>query len=273
MKFIRTNSEVEILGSQHEIRGNWDHNNRSQNIMIPIEIGQTNRVIGFYPVTNQELPEGGQLHLNEITGTPFKAELAALSIIASPVLPDVKKSYIKALVSIADSIDRCEESQHSSLTEVWASRLAERIGLTSDEVQKIGLAAKLHDIGKAVVTKELLIKSGPLSTAEWVLMKKHPGYSAALLEPSMVLDPIRHLVRWHHERMDGRGYPDGLSGEQIPLGARIVAIADAFVSMISGRIYRDQIPSVEAMNELERCAGSQFDADLVVYMKEIIWIH
>lgn len=271
MKTNYSNIESEAIDKSKDRSEIWDRMYRSQNIMIPIEIGHQNQIIGFYPVTNQELPEGGQNNLNEITGTPFKAELAGLTVIASPVLPDVKRSYIKALVSISDSIDRCDQSAHSQITEMWAQRLAERIGLLSDEIEKIGLAGKLHDIGKAVVSKDLLTKPGPLTDAEWVIMKKHPGYSAALMEPSVILNPIRLLVRWHHERFDGKGYPDGLSGSDIPVGARILAIVDAYASMVSGRVYSKSRSPLEALTELERCSGSQFDPELVHYMKDIAW--
>ena len=105
-------------------------------------------------------------------------------------------------------------------------------------ITQIKLAAKLHDIGKVVVPKELLIKPGPLTLAEWDIIRRHPGYGATLLEPAKSLHDIRSLVRAHHERYDGKGYPDNLSGEQIPLGARIIAVADAYSTMTIRRVYR-----------------------------------
>ncbi len=270
MKTYNIDTDLKPVGTLGNNSGIWDRLSRTHNIMIPIDIGTRNQTIGFYPVTNQDLPEGGQNNLNEITGTPFKAELAGLTVIASPVQPDIKKSYIKALVSISDSIDRIDQSKHSQETEMWAQRLAERIGLPANDIENIGLAGKLHDIGKAVLSKELLQKDGPLSHEEWVIIKKHPGYSAALMEPSARLNPVRLIVRSHHECYDGKGYPDGLAGEDIPVGARILSIVDAFASMVSGRVYRKAMQVNTALEELTVCSGTQFDPELVYYMKEIV---
>jgi HD-GYP domain-containing protein (c-di-GMP phosphodiesterase class II) len=266
----KANDEVDALDQRGGNRGFWDRFYRSQNIMIPIELDQQHQSIGFYPVNNQDLPEGGQNNLNEITGTPFKAELAGMTVIASPVMPEVKKSYIRALTSLADSIDHCDHSTHSDSTRYWAHRLASAIHLPAEEVEMIGLAGKLHDIGKAVVSKELLIKPGPLTEKEWKTMRMHPSYSAALMEPSLVLNPVRILVRWHHEWYDGSGYPDGLVGKDIPFGSRILAIADAFSSMTVGRVYRTPISYQEALEELEAHQGTQFDPDLVAFMRGVI---
>lgn len=270
MKVSKTNSISDSFFQRGEQRGFWDRANRSQNIMIPIELDQKSREIGFYPITNQDLPEGGQQNLNEITGTPFKAGLAGISVIASPVLPDYKQSYIKGLFSLADSVDQCDHSNHSQDTEKWARKLADSIFLRPEEVSQIILAAKLHDIGKAVLSKEILTKPGPLNEDEWRDMRRHPEYSAALMEPSSQLNPIRLLVRWHHERYDGTGYPDQLAGQDIPLGARILSVADAFSSMINGRLYRQPVSFHSALDELCRNKGKQFDPLLVDQMIEIV---
>ena len=266
MKINHAYTKPGTMNERGDDNGLWNRLDRSQNIMIPIELDRQDKLIGFYPVTNRDLPEGGQNNLNEITGTPFKADLAGMTVIASPVKPDIKESYIKALISLADSIDQCDHSRHSQVSEFWARKLAEQVGLPEIEVEQISLAAKLHDIGKAVMSKEMLTKTGLLNESEWIMMKKHPGYSAALMEPSSKLNPIRSLVRWHHERIDGNGYPDGLDGSNIPLGARILSIADAFSTMTNGRVYRKPIPCDEALAELTRCSGSQFDQELVKLM-------
>lgn len=273
MKFSQSNSTSDSFFQRGEQRGFWDRASRSQNIMIPIELDQKSREIGFYPITNQDLPVGGQNNLNEITGTPFKVELAGMAIIASPVLPNFKQSYIKALISLADSVDQYDHSNHSQDTEIWAVRLAEHISMSAEEVEQIHLAARLHDIGKAVLAKELLTKPGPLNEEEWAEMRRHPEYSAALMETSALLNPIRSLVRSHHEQYDGAGYPDQLVGREIPLGARILSVADAFSSLTNGRVYRQPVSYHSALDELCRNKGKQFDPILVDQMVEVVRMH
>ena len=118
----------------------------------------------------------------------------------------------------------------------------------------------------------LLTKPGPLSKVEWAAMKQHPAYSAALIEPVHALSVIRPIVRWHHERFDGGGYPDGLCGQEIPIGSRILAIADAYSTMTSGRAYKRPLTTELAVEELLRFRGTQFDPELVDEMVEVVRI-
>ncbi|PKN86341.1 MAG: hypothetical protein CVU46_08165 [Chloroflexi bacterium HGW-Chloroflexi-8] len=236
------------------------------NILIPIAPDQQNQVFGFFVLENRELPESGQKYLNQITGTPFKAGLAGVTVYSAPFQPALEENYTRALIMLANSIDRCDMSGHSHLTSLWAQRLARRMGLPDQEIKDICLAGKLHDIGKSVVSLELLTKPGPLDECEWEVIKRHPGYSAVLMEPSKNLERLRPMVRWHHEHYDGSGYPNGLSGEDIPLGGRILAVVDAYSTMISGRAYRNPISSSDALAELKHCRGTQFDPKLVDYL-------
>ena len=236
------------------------------NILIPIDLDRKNQASGFFVVENRELPESGQQNLNEITGTPFKAGLAGLTVYSGPIQPPLQENYTRALIRLANSIDRCDQSGHSQSTAQWAQYLAQQIGLPENEVQGIRLAGKLHDIGKSVVSREILTKPGPLSESEWTIIKCHPGYGAALLEPSQSLEKLRPMVRSHHEHYKGGGYPDGLAGQDIPLGARILAVADAYSTMTTGRAYRSPMPSETALAELIRCRGSQFDPVVVDHM-------
>lgn len=259
MKPIPSDSEVDISilgGSEGELR---DRFFRSLSIMIPIELDRRRQSIGYFALENLELPAAGQQYLNEITGRPYKAELAGLTVFLGPIRPELQENYVKALIMLADSIDRCDQSGHSSSTSYWAERLARRINLPEDDIEQIILAGKLHDIGKSVVPRDLLTKPGPLTKEEWDIMKRHPAYGATLTEPSPSLDKIRPLIRWHHERFDGRGYPDGLAGTDIPIGARILSAADAYSTMTTGRPYRAPIDPLTALQELVNCRQSQFD--------------
>jgi HD-GYP domain-containing protein (c-di-GMP phosphodiesterase class II) len=235
-------------------------------ILIPMELDRKNRTFGFFALNNDELPEGSQHNLNEITGTPFKAELAGLTVYVGPVVQNLQENYCKALFKLADSIDRCDQSSHSQNTALWAKRIAESMRLSEDDIYEITLAGRLHDIGKAVVPIDLLTKPGPLCEDEWIVIKRHAEYSAALMEPSQSLKTIIPMVRSHHEHFNGKGYSQQLSGQDIPLGARILAVADAFSTMTTGRAYRAPISFEAAQTELVRCSSTQFDPDIVKAM-------
>jgi HD-GYP domain-containing protein (c-di-GMP phosphodiesterase class II) len=141
--------------------------------------------------------------------------------------------------------------------------VARRLGLKPAEVRTIRYAALLHDIGKIGIRTEILLKPGKLTAEEFAEMKQHTLIGQRILEPIPFFAGVHRLVRWAHERWDGGGYPDGIGGEDIPLGARIVAVADAFDAMTSQRPYSLPRPPEAALEELRRCAGTQFDPDVV----------
>src|SRR5213076_3318543 len=137
-----------------------------------------------------------------------------------------------------------------------------RLGLPGDQVELARLAGRLHDVGKLAVPEEILRKPGPLTDEERRVLERHPQVGYRMLE-SLGVDPIADWVLHHHERWDGHGYPDGLAGDEIPLGARIIFAADAFDAMTSDRLYRAALSFDEAVAEVARCAGTQFDPDVV----------
>jgi two-component system, cell cycle response regulator len=138
-----------------------------------------------------------------------------------------------------------------------------RLGLRTHELHEVVRAAELHDIGKMAIPDAILEKPGPLDPSEWDFIRQHTVVGERMLHVAPALGGVAQLVRWSHERVDGAGYPDGLRGEEIPLGARIVAVCDAFHAMTSDRPYRGAKALEEALAELERCAGTQFDPDVV----------
>ncbi len=121
----------------------------------------------------------------------------------------------------------------------------------------------LHDIGKLDISDEILRKPGPLSPSEWDVIKRHPMVGADILSPISSLARVSAIIRSHHEKFDGSGYPYGLKGEQIPMEARILAVADAYSVMINGRVYRNALTQSEAITELKRCSGAHFDPRVV----------
>jgi two-component system cell cycle response regulator len=145
-----------------------------------------------------------------------------------------------------------------------------RLALTSEELDVLGRAAELHDIGKMAIPDEILHKPGPLTDEEWALLRTHTLVGERILEAAPAMSPVAKLVRWTHERWDGQGYPDGLVGEEIPLGARIIFVCDAFDAMTSNRSYRPPVSLEEAAHELRRHAGAQFDPMVVEMLCEML---
>jgi HD-GYP domain-containing protein (c-di-GMP phosphodiesterase class II) len=144
-----------------------------------------------------------------------------------------------------------------------AVRIARQLRLPDREVELVRLAARVHDLGKIAVPDEVLHKHGRLTDEEFALMKKHPATGADILSKFPEYKQGRELVLSHHERIDGRGYPRGLMGEAIPLGARIIAIADSWDAMTSDRPYREALDQHVAMAELVRGRGTQWDSAVV----------
>jgi diguanylate cyclase (GGDEF)-like protein len=144
-----------------------------------------------------------------------------------------------------------------------AAAVATELGLGGRQLQHVRHAAELHDIGKVAVPRAILDKPGKLDPDEWEFIARHTLIGERILGAAIALRPVATLVRSSHERYDGAGYPDGLSGEEIPLGARIVAVCDAFDAMTSDRPYQRSLKPGEAITELQRCAGTQFDPQVV----------
>jgi diguanylate cyclase (GGDEF)-like protein len=180
----------------------------------------------------------------------------------SPALP---QSILDTVTSLAYAIDAKDQytQGHSQKVSAYAALLAEALDMSESEVEEIRLAAILHDLGKVGIPEAILNKSGPLNPEEWETMKTHVLFGAKILEPLVPLARIREMVLHHHEFFDGSGYPNALSRDRIPLGARIITIADSFDTITSDRSYKKGRTADEALNELERCANSQFDAQLV----------
>jgi HD-GYP domain-containing protein (c-di-GMP phosphodiesterase class II) len=151
-----------------------------------------------------------------------------------------------------------------------ATAAALRLGLSDEAARQVGLAAELHDIGKLAIPDHILHKPAPLDPDEWQIMHTHPEIGAWILEASPLLAPTAPLVRASHERHDGTGYPYGLRGEQIPLGARIIAVCDAYDAMTTQRVYNEPMTPRAAIERLLYAAGTQFDPTVTRIVCETI---
>jgi diguanylate cyclase (GGDEF)-like protein/putative nucleotidyltransferase with HDIG domain len=192
---------------------------------------------------------------------PDVIELAELKRLASG--PD-RAARFRAAASLARAVDARDvyTGSHSQRVAELAARVARRLQLPDEEVELTRLAGSLHDLGKLAIPEEILRKPGPLTEPERMVLERHPQIGFRMLE-SLGVDPVADWVLHHHERWDGSGYPDGLPGESIPLGARIIFVADAYDAMTSERVYRRRVTREEAIDELKRCAGTQFDPGIV----------
>jgi putative nucleotidyltransferase with HDIG domain len=174
-------------------------------------------------------------------------------------------AVIEAISTLALAVDAKDPytQGHSQKVADYSALLAEELGLREEEVEAVRLGALLHDVGKVGIPAAILGKNGPLDPDEWEIMKEHARLGSRLLEPLASVAHIRRMVCHHHEMFDGSGYPDRLAGEDIPLGARIIAIADAYDTITSDRTYNKARTPSEAVAELTRCANTQFDPELV----------
>jgi diguanylate cyclase (GGDEF)-like protein len=177
--------------------------------------------------------------------------------------PDRAARY-RAAASLAKAVDARDAytGSHSERVGELAARIARRLGVEDTQVELTRLAASLHDLGKLAIPEEILRKPGALNESERLVLQRHPQIGYRMLE-SLGVEPIAEWVLHHHERWDGDGYPDRLRAEEIPLGARIIFVADAYDAMTSERVYRKPLSLEDAMAELERCSGSQFDPAVV----------
>src|SRR5262249_13160298 len=176
-------------------------------------------------------------------------------------LEGIARSYSSTLVALVHALDAREHetSDHSQRVVRYTVAIARRMGIPESQLEDIGRGALLHDIGKIGVPDSILLKPGPLTNAEWTEMRKHPEVGYRILESIQFLRPAAEIVLAHQERWDGNGYPRGLAGANLPLGARISMLADPPDAMTSARPSRKASTFAEARLEIARCSGTQFD--------------
>ena len=193
------------------------------------------------------------------------ASQAAIAIENARLFERTQRTYYETIRSLAEALEARDPYTrgHSERVCRYAIALAEAVGLSEEDRHLIEHAALLHDIGKIGISDLILHKVGKLNQADRKTIERHPMLGDSILEPLQFLHQVQHVVRHHHERWDGAGYPEGLRGEEIPLPARTLAVADAFDAMTSTRPYRPALSRAEAIGELELMSGSQFDPGLV----------
>lgn len=207
----------------------------------------------------------GMVRSASITIEKQHHSLRRLSDGLSGSLDQTLQNYLGTMESLAQAVEARDPytSGHSHRIEDLTTAIARQLKLSEEQAVRLERAGELHDIGKIGIPESILGKPGTLTPAEWQIMKKHPVIGAEIIGQIPFLKDVAPIVRHHHERYDGRGYPDGLKEEAIPLEARGLAVLDAFDAMISDRPYRQALPVGEALRRLLEASGTQFDPSIV----------
>jgi response regulator RpfG family c-di-GMP phosphodiesterase len=229
--------------------------------LVSVPLRMKTRLLGWISVasfTKQKRFNEGHRKLLSIVGSR-----AAASIENARLYEDLRATFQQTIQGLARAIDKMDRytAGHSERVAIYATYLAMRLGLPPDVVEIVRQSALMHDIGKIGCVMNLN-KPGKLTQDEYEIFKRHPTFGKDILDPIKFLHPLVPGVHLHHERWDGRGYPLGLRGNDVPIIARIIAVADTYDAMTSDRAYRRALPHEVAVGEIERCSGSQFDPEV-----------
>ena len=230
--------------------------------VLAVPILQHNKSIGVITVFTAKPHNFTQ---NEIDLLSTFASQASIAIENAQLYAEMKDQYLSMVMALAAAIETKDSYTHGHSTKVmeYAVKISEEIGLCDEDIETVKYAGLLHDIGKIGVKDVILCKQGKLTDEEIAQLRKHPEYGANIMERVAVLKDIAPLALYHHEKFDGTGYPLGLKGNDIPLGARILAVADTYDAMIADRPYRKAFPFDFVKKEMFKAAGTQLDPDLV----------
>jgi putative nucleotidyltransferase with HDIG domain len=230
------------------------------------ELGVAIRVGGeVWGVLNLEHLDTHAFDADDVVFAELVATHLGAALDRARLATELEGTFMTTLAALSDALEHKDAytAEHAREVERLAGRVGARLGLPEPELRTVRYAALLHDVGKIGIPGEILSKPGKLTEEEFEQIKQHTVIGARMLEPIPFFEQVHPLVRSAHERWDGRGYPDGLAASEIPLGARIICACDAFHAMTSDRPYRDAMPAVEAIAELRRHAGRQFDPAVV----------
>ncbi|MDP9379531.1 MAG: HD-GYP domain-containing protein [Chloroflexota bacterium] len=249
-------------------------NNLSLATMVGLQLSQSPLLVWRQSKGLDTMERLAQLALGLLAAAVIDAHVWALPFLLLPAVAvysslerhiQLRRQTLEAVESLADIVDIRDPytADHSKRVAAYARALAVELGLTPDEANLVEQAARVHDIGKIVVDINVLTKEGRLTAAEWEQLKRHPVTGVQILSRFPQFSLATSYVRHHHERVDGGGYPDGLAGDDIPLGARIIAVADSFDAMSTARPYRPALPLDTVLAELVRHRGRQWDERVV----------
>jgi HD-GYP domain-containing protein (c-di-GMP phosphodiesterase class II) len=242
--------------------------NHNLELFVPLVAGQ--KLVGLFGIG---LKHSGQPYTSDdLRILMTAANQTAIAVQNARLFDQLQETFVQTVVTLANAIDVRDTytSDHSQHIANLAEETATFFGCSSDEIQEIYWGGLLHDIGKIGIPDAILLKPGPLDEDEWAVIRTHPDIGADLIETISQLANVSPIIRASHEFYDGNGYPRGLAGEDIPLGARIVAVVDAFSAMTDRRVYKDANSLADSIEELKRNAGTQFDPRVVQIFLQVI---
>ncbi len=192
-------------------------------------------------------------------------ELAEKNLLLEEYSHHLEVSAINTISTLQVALEEKDKytAGHTTRVTIYAKMIGKSLGLSEQDMLVLERACQVHDVGKLVIDISYIQKPGPLTKDEWSLMKKHPEVGANIIKPLSFLEREGSIVRHHHERIDGKGYPDGLCGDELDILTKVITVADSYDAMTSMRSYKVNFTRAEAVSELRRCMGTQFDTDVV----------
>lgn len=199
-------------------------------------------------------------------------EIKAINDKLSDTYKQLEQAYMESIQTLRYTVEAKDTytKGHSDRVSEYSVLIGKKLGLSNEDIRRLEIGGLFHDIGKIGVPDSILQKEGKLSEDEYSEIKNHPTIGAHILSTASIFQDILPIVKYHHERFDGKGYPEQLSGEKIPYLARITAVADTFDAMTSRRSYRDSLPIETVISEMEKCCGSQFDPKIAQVFIDIL---
>lgn len=238
--------------------------------LIPLIVG--GRVLGVISMGEERSWERSPFTQEKVELCQSIAAQAAVAIENARLYEELQQSFLQTIATLAAAVEAKDPytGGHSQRTTELAAAIAQKLGLSEQEIELIHYASLLHDVGKIGISEQILSKPGPLNEEEWEIIRRHPALGANIVERAAALQKLVPIILHHHEHYDGQGYPDGLKGEGIPLKARILAVADAFEAMTSDRAYRPAMTVEQALATLREGADKQWDGKIVAVLHKII---
>ncbi|MFH1783380.1 MAG: HD domain-containing phosphohydrolase [bacterium] len=230
-------------------------------ICIPLKV--KDKVIGIAEVINKKDEES--FSPEDMSLFSALADQAAIAIENAKLYKDMQELFLSTIKSLATAIEAKDPytKGHSERVTNLSMAISRKMGMPFEDRERLQIAALLHDVGKIGVPEAVLGKPGKLNDEEWKAIKQHPAKGEEILKPIKQLSDILPVIRHHHEKYGGGGYPDGIKAQEIPLASRIITVADSFDAMASERPYRPPMKKKDIMQELERCKGTQFDPKVI----------